>query len=309
MSMAVDHISCTGCDYKGVKQYRPLSLIYCFPDGTKVNAGRIIGWCGQCKKIKDIEPTFSAHEIRANIAVLERKARSPALFIGRALGEMLGGRGGKDDKEELASLRDHLRIAEARRSMPRCLTCGSDKTQYVSFNVGGLSENFIHDCGGRLRVEPQDLAAPSFSYRPESICLDVEGRRLDSAQPHIHGRPESVKLGTDREMEVKLASTYPRALAGLQQLIMDAEDCAEAYTIGEGALDAAIEKFMATIGACVHGLVEDGAATNPDDIGPVMEALNLAMWRCELTYKANWPTAFQFWKDWYAQFRRKHSGS
>ncbi len=112
-------------------------------------------------------------------------------------------------------------------------------------------------------------------------------------------------MPTDRELEEKLAVTYPRSLARLQQLIMDSEACADSYTKGGEALDSAIDKLMVTIGECVHGLVEDRQVVDPEILAPAMDVLNLAMWRCELTYGSNWPNAFQFWKDWYAQFHRK----
>lgn len=305
MSMASNSVSCTNCDFKGVKQYRPVSLVYRLADGTEVKTGRIFGWCAQCRKIKDIEPSFDASQIRSRLEELRKRGRSPSQFIGHALDKMLGGRGDKDKMEEMANLEGQLRIAELRKSMPRCLTCGSESTQYVSFNEKSLSNNFVHECGGRLKLEPADLNAPRFSFKSETIQLDIEGRRFQQARPsHAPPQAEPRRAGTDRELEIQLAATYPRSLARLQQLIRDSELCANAYTKGEKALDTAVETFMKTLGACVHGLVEDGAVTNPNDVAPAMEALNLAMWRCELTYKANSPSAFQFWKDWYAQFRQ-----
>lgn len=112
-------------------------------------------------------------------------------------------------------------------------------------------------------------------------------------------------MPTNHELEQKLAATYPHSLARLQQLIIDSEACAASYAKGGEALNSAIDKFMATVGACVQGLVDDRQAADPENLNPAMEALNLAMWRCHLTYGSNWPTAFQFWRDWYAQFRRK----
>ncbi len=55
MSMTGGYVSCTGCSFKGVLQYRPVSLVYHFNDGTKVKSDREIGWCRQCKAIRDIE--------------------------------------------------------------------------------------------------------------------------------------------------------------------------------------------------------------------------------------------------------------
>lgn len=111
---------------------------------------------------------------------------------------------------------------------------------------------------------------------------------------------------TDNELGTKLATTYPHSLKHLQQLVMDSERCAKVY--GKNSFDAEMKRFFISIGACVHGLVEDGHIKDPNETLPALESLNLAMWRCELTY-SNWPDAFKFWKDWYFQVCQKHKSS
>ena len=112
-------------------------------------------------------------------------------------------------------------------------------------------------------------------------------------------------MPTDRDLEQKLIATYPRSLANLQQLIMDSEACADSHSEGGEIFELAFDKFMETLGYCVHCLVSDEQTADSNDAPEAIKALNLAMWRCELTYGGNWPTAFQFWKDWYAQFSNK----
>jgi hypothetical protein len=87
--------------------------------------------------------------------------------------------GGRPDpaKEDIARLQKLLRVAQGRRSGPRCLTCGSANTQELTFGTSKESQSFEHECGGRLYLLPEEPGAPRISYRPEVITLDVEGRR------------------------------------------------------------------------------------------------------------------------------------
>jgi hypothetical protein len=115
-------------------------------------------------------------------------------------------------------------------------------------------------------------------------------------------------MATDRKMEQLVGLTYPRSLQHLQQLIMDAETCSKNYgkksLFGRDKFEPAFDKFMATIGICVHALVVDGHLENPNDPAAALAELNIAMGLCEAMY-SSWPLGFSFWNDWYTQFRAK----
>lgn len=83
----------------------------------------------------------------------------------------------------MAHLKELLRVAESRRSPPRCLTCGSSFAVKLSFDDSGVCQNVPHTCGGRLTLRPADPGAPRFAYRPEVVQLDPEGNRLDKSEP------------------------------------------------------------------------------------------------------------------------------
>lgn len=115
-------------------------------------------------------------------------------------------------------------------------------------------------------------------------------------------------MATDRKMEQMLGLIYPQSMRHLQQLIMDAEGCAKSYgkksLFGNDKFEPAFDKFMTTVGTCVHALVADGQLLSADDAIAAMDELNSAMGLCESAY-SSWPLGFAFWKDWYAQFRSK----
>ncbi len=176
MSMSSGHVSCTGCDFKGVLQFRPISLVYHFNDGTSVKSHREIGWCKQCNCISDIESKTDLAPLAARLAELQSKDASLSHLIGRAFGKL---RGGTDEvKKELADIQGQLRLARSQGNRARCLECGSEHTLPISFNDQGVWVGFVHECGGRLFLEPSDPDAPRFAFRPETIDLDQDGFRI-----------------------------------------------------------------------------------------------------------------------------------
>lgn len=177
MSMAGGRVTCTGCDFRDVLQYRPMRLVYRLHDGTDVEGARIFGWCVHCNNIRDIELSMDGQKIREELEDLRKQAQSPALLISKVFGNLLSGRA-NELKKEITGLENQLRLAEPRRSRPRCLICGGEDTKSLSFDDHGLSLEFVHECGGRLRREPSDPDAPRFSYRLETVVLDQEGRRI-----------------------------------------------------------------------------------------------------------------------------------
>lgn len=177
MSMASGRVTCTGCDFRNLLQYRPMQLVYRLHDGTEVETERIFGWCESCNCIRDIEISMDGKKIRAKLEDLRKQARTPALLISKVFGSWLGGRA-NELKEEITDLEDHLRLSQARRSSPRCLMCGGEDTKSLSFDDHGLSLDFVHECGGRLKKTPSDPDAPKFSYRPIIVFLDQEGRTI-----------------------------------------------------------------------------------------------------------------------------------
>lgn len=97
-------------------------------------------------------------------------------LIGRALGKLTGGT--DEVKKEIAAIQIQLRLAQSKGSRARCLECGSEHTLPLDFDDRGICVGFVHDCGGRLFLEPSDPDAPRFAFRPETIDLDQDGFRI-----------------------------------------------------------------------------------------------------------------------------------
>ena len=176
MSVASGYVACTGCDFKGVLQYRPIRVIYHFNDGTKVKSDREIGWCRQCKAISDIESRTDPAPLQARLVELQAKAASLSHLIGRAFGKLTGGN--DDVTKEIAVIQGQLRLARSQGNRARCLECGSEQTLPLAFDQRGVWRGFVHDCGGSLFLEPSDPDAPRFAFSPETIDLDQDGFRI-----------------------------------------------------------------------------------------------------------------------------------
>jgi len=168
MSMPSGYVRCHGCDFEGVMQRRPIILEYILPSGAVVQGYRVFAWCTSCAKVTEAEQPLNTSSVQAEIDVLTRQQSG---FLGRLLG------GGKVDEVELRQLREKLQLAQLRKSGARCLKCGRSTIIPLEFDENGTS-NVVHTCGRRLFVVPEDPDAPRFSYRPEVIRLDPEGRKI-----------------------------------------------------------------------------------------------------------------------------------
>lgn len=180
MSAPAGQIRCHGCDFEGVLQRRSVTLRYMLADGSSVDGHREFGWCRRCNGIRDIEQQFAVPQLQSELHAIS--SRRPRGFFG-AIDRALGGNS-NDDDAEVQRLNGLLRVAKVRKSSPRCLACGSDGTVPLQFDDSGNCVSLRHSCGGTLYRLPPDPNAPRFSYKPETIPLDVEGNRLDRTPDH-----------------------------------------------------------------------------------------------------------------------------
>jgi hypothetical protein len=175
MSIRNTPIRCTGCDFESVLVHRPISLVYQLPNGEEFTTGRRFGWCCSCDGIRSIEQDHLGYfESKERVAELTRKVNSVKFIASEFFYKLLGSSRSKDE-DELQELKMRLKIANARSSPPRCLSCGANGTG----NILSLSE-YVHVCGGHLKFEHSySYQNPlRFNYKPEKIHLDCEGRKL-----------------------------------------------------------------------------------------------------------------------------------
>ena len=123
MSLPGSRIRCHGCKFEGVMQHRSVTLRYALPDGQTVDAGRTFGWCNKCDGIRDTESSLNSEVIRQEINAQESRQNAIAGFFRNAIDRAFGGKP-SDDQSQLRELSKLLRLAELRRSPPRCLVCG-----------------------------------------------------------------------------------------------------------------------------------------------------------------------------------------
>lgn len=174
MSTRNTPICCTGCDFESMLVHRPISLVYQLPNGDEFIAGRRFGWCSSCNDIRSIEPDFSHYSNSSQrIADLNRIVSSTK-FRTLKIFEQLLGSPQSSEETELHELKMGQKIANTRKSSPRCLSCESIEVVQV---VGASSH--VHTCGGYLVIGPRLAGAPSFNYRHETIYLNYEGLKTD----------------------------------------------------------------------------------------------------------------------------------
>ena len=108
-----------------------------------------------------------------------------------------------------------------------------------------------------------------------------------------------IAMTTNRSLELIAAYRYPNSLANMQQLIMDAEQCAKKYgktsIFGTDKFQPALRKFEGTLARCVVSLAADGVVKDPTDMPGAMSAVDEVMLHLQDTY-SSWPLAFQFWR-------------
>lgn len=175
MSMAAGRIGCTGCDFNGFLQHRPVTVVYCFADGTEVNSHREFAWCKACDGIRDVEACSMAVEpLEAELTEVRALTERGSHRIKQWFTGLLGHKD-QELEDKMAALEGQIRLTRRKGNRSRCLRCGSEDTQALF--------DFAHACGGHLRPAPSDPDPASggirFSYRTETIYLDEDGRLID----------------------------------------------------------------------------------------------------------------------------------
>lgn len=215
MSVSNTHYKCTGCSLEAFAMHNPITLIYQLPDGSELVTGRRFGWCRTCNTIKNIEPDFLQYfDTEEQIKELTAKTAGIGFKVSRMFDRVLGGGQQETELKDLHELICGLKIARARNSSPRCLTCGGD----LASGVTPLSE-FVHDCGGTL-VEIPNEDAPRFSYKPKSIFLDYEGNVVDKFTPG------DAYINLAKHLSLEGVVEQGRFVGVLAQVLFDKEDLA-----------------------------------------------------------------------------------
>lgn len=181
MSMAAGRIGCTRCDFDGFLQYRPITVVYCFDDGTEVKTHREFAWCKACDGIRDVEASSPAvGPMEAELSELRALTERGNYRIKQWFTGLLGHKD-PELEDKMAALEGQIRLTRRKGNRSRCLRCESEDTHALL--------GFVHACGGRLRPAPtepnpdaefdHDTGGVRFSYAPETIYVDEDGRLVD----------------------------------------------------------------------------------------------------------------------------------
>ena len=174
MSVPSRKIVCTGCSFEGWMKYRPMLLVYELDNEITFEVGRNYGWCHSCDSVRDIEPYFDISELSQNIRNLENEL----VLIRKSFFGFLN----KSDKQneikaDILLLKQKLNLSTNRSSSQRCIACGSEHVESLSFVDDQISNQFTHKCGGNLLLTAEDDNAPRFFFKLEKVHLDKEGVR------------------------------------------------------------------------------------------------------------------------------------
>lgn len=170
MSIPNQFLRCTSCTFEAVVRRRPVTIVYELADGSSVKSGRLYGWCAECQGVRDIESRLEVEILRQQLEVDTKRRAGLKSRVARFGNRLFGGKDSEGVEFEQMILR--LRLAESRKSPPRCLTCGSTSVHQLGTVV------LPHSCGGELKLHEADDDSPRFSYRPEVIRLNAEGYRV-----------------------------------------------------------------------------------------------------------------------------------
>ena len=189
MSIRSKRIVCTGCDYETREFYAPMHLYYCLPDGSTAPASRRRGWCLdcdsyrniECVSIRDMESTLM--QLQDDLVELNATVDQLSRYWWRRLFQRPKLETAVSEQQEaevaIYGLEAILPKLRARQSGPRCLCCGSERTEPVTFDsISGLTNDFRHCCGGQLREvgREEDAENIRFARGVSTRWLDTEGR-------------------------------------------------------------------------------------------------------------------------------------
>jgi hypothetical protein len=183
------HFACTRCQFEHSRLEPPNRLFYHLPDGREAHGFSTLGWCNNCRLIRDIEDLdtsrteeASATRYRFAQARAEELAALPTDWLQRfrrrhQRRHLDAAR--TDLESEGEKLKAHAEVVRGRNSGPRCLECGSEETAALSFDgEDGVDTSFEHQCGGHLRMldtEPGILAHVDI----REMVLSPEGEVLE----------------------------------------------------------------------------------------------------------------------------------
>lgn len=191
MSVPIQPISCTSCDFAFEDYGKPLLVLYAFPDGSEIQGSRALGWCSKCDGIQNIESGNAASHLQEELHRLETKSLRAHI---EGLWRKLRSHRAEQVGSEVEVTKERLRLAQQRKSKARCLHCGSEDCQPLSFGTDRLSGTFVHSCGGQLRLDAVDDSI-QFAYNFEAIRLDIDGKLISG--PTVY-RPQWTRTESNK---------------------------------------------------------------------------------------------------------------
>lgn len=182
MSMPFSIITCDSCSRNWVTHVFWGRRSYRLPDGRDADVGRALAWCNACNGFVMMEqfpkPGEVQEQLMAAASDLEEQQIPKEYFLFRFIKWQV-----RPKPENLELYQRRLRKAEAlrdwcrtRKSLPKCLTCGSTDVQETNLWGDQQKETIRHpNCGGEFQVEESEIR---ISKRLKHRFYDVEGNFL-----------------------------------------------------------------------------------------------------------------------------------
>lgn len=211
MSLKVQLLECETCK-TAIYAFPVLPSAYVFPTGELARMRSTLGWCGECRHVRQVEQLPSGATLDKEEADLRDLARTKPEGLD------------KYEQKDLERIGLYRRLLAVRKSANRCMSCGSTNIDLWAFDEKDKATYNPHGgCAGRFRqIEDQD--GMRIAPEDDAEAFSVEGEHLGrlSEQPGHMGREhcEATPLKShrthdgvihDRELHSALAPRGSRA--------------------------------------------------------------------------------------------------
>ena len=209
--MKTDLIECTRCDFSTSSARIRGEHIYILPIGEHINARLTTGWCHKCRNVEPIEFLPRVNDVANELNIF--KIRRAQLCKRGILSRIIDSK-----KTELANLDEMiqnttrmLQFLQARKSPPRCMTCGGTSYELIvipSPQPGAtIDSGLIHPgCGGRLLVS---VAPVIFNVEYEPKYYDSQGCQITDKHHAPSGRQMiNIVISAHHEKHVQQLEDY-----------------------------------------------------------------------------------------------------
>jgi hypothetical protein len=185
MSLPLEKVICSGCDYEVPEYHRPLLIKFRMSHGIEAEVKRAKGWCDSCGGYVDIA-LLDRKQLKSEVVGLLEElcnliCKKCELERGPFLKLMGLARTRRVKREidnvniRLVKLHGLLRVSQRWASAGRCLSCGSGRITPLQYDSNTRCfRGFRHSCGGHLGLI-EDPSGMRYSFNLTNVIINRSG--------------------------------------------------------------------------------------------------------------------------------------